>query len=321
MNEAWNINSEELAAYVAGEADAALHTKVERWAASDPAHARELEAMRTAWEWTGQEEALPDVDVDTAWERVRLRTEQREKGARIRTLAPTLRWLAAAAVVMGVFLAARVFLMERSDKYGPLDVATVFTLKDSSRVTLLPNSHLEVSFAATRQATLDGEAYFEVSPDKARPFVVVAGDLRIQVLGTAFEVVSSDQGHDGRVAVRHGRVRVWGAQDSLDLTDGEVAVLDRTQGLLQRVPLPSSVIWGGQALQFQDASLEEVGRYVERLYGVSVELADPALARCRITAEFDGESIDEVLEVVAKTLGLQVHRSGSGRYTLEGDGC
>lgn len=321
MNETGNINSEELAAYVAGEADGALCAKVERWAAADPAHARELEAIRTAWEWTGQEETLPEVDVDAAWEKVRLRTGHRGEGVRVRTLVPTLRWLAAAAVVAGVFLAARVFLMERSDKYGPLDVATVFTLKDSSRVTLLPNSRLEVSLAANRQATLDGEAYFEVSPDKARPFVVVAGDLRIQVLGTAFEVVSSDQGHDGRVTVRHGRVRVWGAQDSLDLTDGEVAVLDRARGLLQRVPLPSSVIWGGQALQFLDTPLDEVVRYVEGLYGVSVELAGQALARCRLTAEFDGENVDEVLEVVARTFGLQVHGSGSGRYTLEGDGC
>lgn len=321
MNETGDINSEELAAYVAGEADAALRAKVERWAAAAPAHARELEALRTAWEWTGQEEALPEVDVDAAWEKVRLRAGQQEEGTRVRTPVPVLRWLAAAAMVTGVFLAARVFLMERSDKYGPLDVVTVLTLKDSSRVTLLPNSRLEVSFAATRQATLDGEAYFEVSPDKARPFVVVAGDLRIQVLGTAFEVTSSNQGHDGRVAVRHGRVRVWGAGDSLDLTGGEVAALDRAQGQLQRLPLPSSIIWGEQALQFQDAPLEEVVPYVERLYGVNVELADPALARCRLTAEFDGENVDEVLEVVAKTLGLQVHRTGSGRYTLEGDGC
>ncbi|MBK9195302.1 MAG: hypothetical protein IPO17_10010 [Flavobacteriales bacterium] len=70
MNPSPDIDSDLLASYVAGEADAAQQAVVEQWAASAPEHARELERLRSVWSWSEGPSQVADVDVDSAWKKV-----------------------------------------------------------------------------------------------------------------------------------------------------------------------------------------------------------------------------------------------------------
>jgi ferric-dicitrate binding protein FerR (iron transport regulator) len=79
--------------------------------------------------------------------------------------------------------------------------------------------------------------------------------------------------------------------------------------------------WGGRILQFEQAPLSLVVRQLRERYGVEVELANEAIGRCALKATFEEEPVEQVLQVVAATFGLQVEPIAPGRYMLIGDGC
>ena len=108
------------------------------------------------------------------------------------------------------------------------------TLADSSRVVVSPGSELKARMGKERQVALRGEAYFEVERDGSRPFIVEAGELRVTVLGTGFEVTAYDTAATALVRVRHGSVSVVANGDTVVLATGERARYDRQQHILQR---------------------------------------------------------------------------------------
>lgn len=321
MNGTTDMDSGALAAYVSGEADAALRAAVERWAQADPAHAKELGALQRAWQWAGQEPSLPEVDVDAAWQRVLRKAEALPAKGRVLPMRRPVRWLAAAAVAAGLVLAARLLFMSQGQEFSSSGDFLASTLADSSTVVLSPHSRLEAAMDGRRAITLRGEAYFEVRRDVARPFTVEAGPVLVTVLGTGFEVSAYDTSKVVRVAVRHGHVRVAAPGDTLELLSGEVAGFERGTGRLRRMALPSSAVWGDRIVQFKDAPMDEVVQRLEDMYRVRIELGTAAIGRCRLTADFDNEDIGRVLGVVAETFGLTLEQPGRGQYILKGDGC
>jgi transmembrane sensor len=108
----------------------------------------------------------------------------------------------AIAVVPGVMLR-----LEADVATGTAEVQST-VLEDGTRVRLAPDSALDIAFAdgERRVRLLKGQAFFEVTPDAARPFRVAAGGTVATVLGTSFEMRLADDG--AAVAVRHGHVRV-----------------------------------------------------------------------------------------------------------------
>lgn len=324
MNEASHITSEQLAAYVANEADAALRATVEQWAAADPANAKELEDMLRAWRWSENAAALQHVDVDAAWQKVQARIAQNASGGRVVRMRPMQRfapWMAAAAVLVGLFFAARILLNPSAQDWSTTAEAIHTVLKDSSRVVLSPHSELMASIGDKRSITLKGQAYFEVARDTAKPFTVKAEDVLVTVLGTGFEVSAYDTSATVQVKVRHGHVRVQAEDAQLDLLAGDAATYDRATHRLTRVALPTSVVWGDRIVQFNEESLAEVARRLETMYGVQIEFGNAALGKCLLTADFDNEPIDRILGVIAETFGITVETPAAGHYVLKGDGC
>lgn len=324
MNGTPHITSEQLAAYVAGEADAGLRKDVERWAAADPANAKELEAMARAWRWSAGASALPEVDVDAAWQKVQKRIEENTSGGKVVRMRPMQRfapWLAAAAVVAGLFFAARILFVSGTQDYSATAQVVHAVLNDSSRVVLSPHSGMTASIGDRRSITLSGQAYFEVARDTAKPFTVQAGEVLITVLGTGFDVLAYDSSKTVQVNVRHGHVRVQANDAELYLLAGEAAAYDRATHRLTRMALPSSVVWGDRIVKFQDAPMSEVVERLEFMYNVRIDFSDPTIGACRLTADFDNESIERILSVIADTFGVTVEKDQSGQYTLNGDGC
>lgn len=320
MEEPIDINSEQLARYVAGEADAPERALVERWAASADDNRRELDAMATIWAMSG--EPAPAVDVDAAWDKVRARMEGGAERGRVIPLwrrAP-VRWAAAAAVIIGLFGIARILSTAKQDLVAYAEPVTT-RLEDSSEVVLSPGSRMEARMGRERSIALHGKAWFEVARDEQHPFVVRSGDLQVTVLGTGFEVSAYDTADSWTVRVRHGRVRVESGEERVELAAGERVRLDRASGSLVRGAPVTAEAWGDRILQFQGASMTDVVEVLQRVYHVRVELSSEALGRCRLTATFEDEPVDQVLRVISGTFGLNVSRPAADHFVLEGDGC
>jgi len=189
-------------------------------------------------------------------------------------------------------------------------------LADGTAVVLGPSSELTLADgygAHSRQATLRGEAYFEVVHDEARPFVIHTARATLRDVGTAFTVVS-DTGST-RVSVTSGAVDVSpprpGPGSRVVLRKGDRATLDRNDMQVERgVASGADLSWTRGVLVFRDAPIERVASGLERWYGVRLIVVDSTLARRRVTATFDGGTPDDVGNILAAVLGGNVIRSG-----------
>lgn len=321
MNESSDINSDLLANYLAGEADAAQRAAVEAWAASSAPNAQELARMRRLWDLSASS-AAPDVDLEAAWTKLDARIAKAEGRGRLIAFNRVhwQRWAAAAAIV-ALLLTVRWLWTSNVQRFAATTKEIPVALADGSTVTLLPGSALEARMGDERAMELRGAAYFEVKRDTMKPFTVDAGEVLVTVLGTAFEVSAHDTANSVEVRVRSGRVRVQAGADTVVLVAGQHARYDKRRHFLERRPAPPAEVWGNRILQFEGAHLDEVLAQLERIYHVQVRMLNPALKRCTLTAEFDDEPVERILRVIADTFGLELQKPSADAYTLDGDGC
>jgi transmembrane sensor len=344
-----DIDSILLARYVAGEANAMQRAQVEAWVRMDPSNAQELdrwqrvwsisvagyvagsaeerawaqgaEAERRAWAMGAEAEANARLVVDRAWAKVRQRIAEVEGTGRVIPFTRAFRWVAAAAMLAGVVFAARWWFAGDTQHFASGSAFTTEQLADGSEMELSPGTELSIRIGDKRKVSLSGEAYFEVAKDAAHPFVIDADDVEVTVLGTAFTVSVYDTSGAVLVRVREGRVQVVAASDTLVLGAGDHARFDKQRQTLERAAAPPMERWGQRILQFERAPLPEVVAQLQQIFPVRIELGNPALANCTLTATFEEEGIDRILHVIAETYGLTITQPASGTYLLNGDGC
>lgn len=235
------------------------------------------------------------------------------------------RWVRAAAgvaIVLGAALVWRTATLDAPPLMG-LEFATAvgeqtaFDLPDGTSVVLGPSSRLAVGEdygTASRTVDLAGEAYFVATHDASRPFRVRAGGAVVEDLGTAFLVravgATSPQGVDRlRVVVTEGSVRFEppGSGEPVVLSAGDRAVLGVTGDVVAErgVDVGAEVAWTEGTLTFEDAPLDRVAADVLRWYGLVLRF-DSALAQRRLTAAFESDAREDVLEVLGLALGARV---------------
>jgi transmembrane sensor len=174
-----------------------------------------------------------------------------------------------------------------------------------------------------RRLRLKGEGFFEVSPDKDRPFSVEVDGVRVTAVGTRFNV---DQRPDAdgiavEVVVFEGLVEVRSNRGMSTLVHaGERATV--SGGVVQRAALmrpeaetdiPS---WAKGWLEFNEASLASVLQDLERASGVKVELADPAAGRVLVSGRFAYDQPENALAAIVRLHGLTLTRKGSDRFVI-----
>lgn len=198
----------------------------------------------------------------------------------------------------------------------------VFTLPDGTRVRLKKGSCL--NYAAnmdqqdTRQVTLHGEAFFEVAKNPEKPFIIDAGTAEVKVLGTKFNVRSSDLKNTIVVAVQEGKVsfRDKDQEQNIILTANEAGMLEG--GKLRRVdqPVQNYFSWFEHVLEFEKMPLPQVVEQLETIFDADIELADPELNDKYFTAYMRGASVDEVVNQLALSFELKLEKKG-GRFLLK----
>ena len=336
-----------LTRYVAGACSESEEIVVEMWAASDPQNRDILRDLRQVWEAVDRKKDTLPVDVDAAWDKLsrRIREEEEEqtedrparageadrcprRRAHSRTHRHALRVGGALAAVVAVALG--LFVFDGLPGSGEEVEAKVFTtqrgqraaieLTDGTQVHLNVDSRLELpteGFSeARRTVRLEGEAYFDVARDTARPFRVRARGASVRVLGTAFNVRAYATEAPMQVAVAEGEVSLraeegGGTDSSLRLRSEQLGIADKD--LLERhrdVDLSARLAWTDGKLIFENASFREVSRKLERWYDLRIEGRVPAEAIDKLNATFDDQSLSDVLGDIALALNLQYRKRG-----------
>lgn len=333
-----NISEELLARYLADTASEAERNEVEAWLAGSEENARELATYRLIWDHTA---SMPKkrvaVDTDVAWNKMKAKMGERPAAGvkpegktidfrpqiRKRRLPVTV-W--AAAMIAILVMAFGWFFLISEKKPASLNIATADNtteqlLPDGTKVFLNYNSTLtypESFDGDLRTVSLQGEAFFDVKPDAAHPFVIQANGSEIRVLGTSFNVKAYKEA-PVRVDVATGKVRVSKDSHRIDLIKGQSAEVlpDSIRSLQANMNIMG---YRTQVYDFNAADLEDVVNSIRDGYHVDVRLSSDKIAQCRLTIRFEKEPVDATLSVIAETLDLSLRKDGKV-YWLDGKGC
>ncbi|MCW1735454.1 FecR family protein [Anaerorudis cellulosivorans] len=220
----------------------------------------------------------------------------------------------AAAVLVIVLLGVAFFTLytshldQLSRQYteiiAPAGQKTKVVLPDGSTVWLNSGSVLKYNGAFNikdREVLLaEGEAFFDVAKNKAKRFRVNIGNLFVDVHGTSFNVKNYKEDNIQEITVSEGRVAITDKKKELGLlTRGDRAVLDKkTRRLSFGSGDPEAISsWRNDELKFDNTPLSEVVKYLERWYGVNIEVEPSSVSeKHHYTFRIKTESLTEILE-------------------------
>ena len=176
-------------------------------------------------------------------------------------------------------------------------------LADGTKVWLNASSSIKFPTAfsgKTREVSITGEAYFEVSSDKSKPFIVDVGGMQVEVLGTHFNINSYDDADLIRTTLLEGSVVINQNMKSKKLYPGQQATVNSIGdiNLEKNVNLSQVMSWKNGLFYFENSSLQEVMRELSRWYDVEVVYVDGIPSR-----NFEGEiqrnlKLSEVLRIL-----------------------
>lgn len=299
-----------LVKYLLGEATAAEREQVAEWCALDAANRRYFDHFRVLWDASRAQEPAGAVDEEAAWERFRARRAAPEPVLpafrSMRRRFPLI-WLAAAALVLLVGTGIWGYL-NRTLTVQSGAIALTQTLPDGSLVTLNKHSSLRYTARFNRSVALDGEGFFSIAPNPAQPFVVKVGAATVQVLGTSFNVREKDS--VTLITVETGRVAIRIGDQQQEIGAGEEV---RIAGGAAKVERTADQLYQYYRTRVFACHATPLGRLVQVLsdaYNTPIRIDNPGAADLPLTATFQDASLDQVLDVATKTLGLTWSREG-----------
>ncbi len=236
---------------------------------------------------------------------------------RFSQFSPRMRAVATLLIVGTAAGAVWYFSTDHTNSYRTqIGALTTVPLSDGSKVTLNTDSQIHVELSPTlRRVKLDqGEAFFEVSKDGARPFVVEIADKRVIAVGTQFSV--RRENNDIRVLVTEGRVWIErrGTADKAaqtQLAAGSEARTSQTAVLIDR-PAPAQVeqllSWRTGYIIFRDTALADAVADFNRYSARKIYIEDPAIAGIRIGGNFRSGDADAFLWLLHSGFPINVEQ-------------
>jgi len=343
MNQNNTYYNDLIARYLFGElAESELHVFSE-WLKADPENEKLFLETQKVWSLVEQDRVHSTMNTENEWiamkekmqasgnaemnkiEKVVLLNQDKGKSVFQRL------WKVAAAVI--VLLVSSFFMYYYFAKPATVVVIAQGTnieqiLPDGSVVSLHSGSQLsypEKFNSSTRNVELKGEAYFNVAHDNSKPFIVASGEARIKVLGTQFNMNTLAASGNMEVVLTSGKVSVYYKADpeaTILLMPGEKAEIHANQKQIHKSSNadPNYMAWKTRMLVFDNETLGQVAQTLQHVYQTKITFADSQLSACRVTASFNDQSLESVLQVLKQTLDLQV-KTNDKTLELSGKGC
>lgn len=314
--------------HLLGEATSAEKQQVKQWLAADAGNQAYYDELKKVWDTSLQLASVSRVDENKAWQRFRQRIQQDpedidEPPAPV-TNKPGLSWIRiAASVILVMGLAVLGYLIY--DQQSPQQLlaradntVVTDTLPDGSVVTLNKASSLSYPsrFSKDKRAvTLKGEAFFNITPNKAKPFIISVNDIEVTVVGTSFNIRSEN----GRTAVivETGIVRVTRNGRMVELHAGEQLSVTAADSLV-KAPVTDKLYNYYRTKEFvcENTPLWKLVEVLNEAYQSNIVIARPELRDLRIDIPLYNESLDRVLDLISLTLPVKIKKT-AGKVIIE----
>jgi transmembrane sensor len=266
------------------------------------------------------EDITDNKDVDHILHKIHYEINTKQADEKRKSFSRILRWslrIAGMVIVpLAVFWGIRGYLINNTGKetfveiHAPAWTRARFTLPDGTAGWLNSNSSVRYSgnFVVDRQVTLQGEAYFDVSKDKLRPFRVTTNDITLKVLGTRFNVASYDNETSVEVVLEEGKLELSDREKKTlhTLVPNEMVVFNKEekQFSIEVVEPKKYLAWTEGKLVFRNDPVDVVARRLERWYNIEVEVRGCLSEDLRLRATFVDEDIEEVLDILKRSLSI-----------------
>jgi len=220
------------------------------------------------------------------------------------------------------------------------DRPQLITLSDGSSVLLQPDSKLSYpkSFDPTqRKVYLSGEAFFEISKNPQRPFLVFANEIVTKVIGTSFRVRAYSDQPNVEVVVRTGKVSVSSNQQVATTKEQGVLLLpnqavrfirqslafEEITNLVVSEPIAQTQTTIEQlSFEFTDIPVAQILHTLEQAYLVEVDFPREVLKDCYLTTSLSDQPLPEKLKIICESLGNNTRYEMNGNHiTIISNGC
>lgn len=332
---------------------------LQKWLSQSPSNRLYLEEIEGIYQALEVLKNPDKIDPEEAWKAIEnklsVKTDYRDQ---ILNKAPTRRfidhkkWIVAASFILAIsfsFTGGYLFFLNKDKSviaYNEINVPkgskSMITLSDGSKIWLNSSTYLKYpeKFEPTqREVFLEGEAYFEITKDKNKPFYVRTSDLDIKVLGTSFNVKSyANEGtiettlESGSISIvkklegkkekkllltpnqrltfvkSEGKITV---DDIKDIIEENKDVSVKTEHRSEKMYLSKNIntklytSWKDNKLVFKDESFESLVVKIERWYNVKIIIQGEELKQFRFNGTFENETLEQALKALQITTNFK----------------
>jgi transmembrane sensor len=322
--------------YMTGEATEKEISELSEWILKDSGNKKLFAEHKKIHDAVAQEMIESKIDLDAEWSAIQKRIAS-QQGQTV-AFAPEKKnlmhiiWRVAAglAILLSVGFLIKMLFFDKPDTIEVLASKDVLetTLPDGSTISLNKGSSIsypEEFSENIRLVELNGEAHFDVAHNPDKPFIVSAGDLRVEVLGTKFYINTNAPGEKVQVILIEGSVAAYykdTPRDKTILKPGEEAeFMPATKKISTTTQYEKYfMVWKTRNMNFENEKLDQVINTISRAYNQKITLVNPATGNCRLTAAFETQTLESVLKVLESTLDLKVTKRGN-EILVDGKAC
>lgn len=326
-----------------------------QWIANKPENAALAEEAKNFLLELRKAERDNDLDVSWAiieqiWKPIEDAVAIDQRAAQQKAGARGRRYAMAAAIMGAIVLTMVIIYQQKSNqpatgakrkiahvsndlvRYNGNDKNELFFLPDGSKVTLAKGARIaynRLMNGRKRNVELTGDAFFEVSKDPEKPFLIYTKNIIIKVLGTSF-LIKATAGNE-IVHVKTGKVAVYLKGQNIKgepakiLLPGQVCAYSGAKGELittkRLAPAAIEMKTGSNGeYDFDEVPLDQVFKTITKMYEMPVYYDSAAFSNCFITISLGDESLEDKLQTITKTIGATFSMSENG-ISIEGNGC
>lgn len=319
MNREHNID-ELLVKYLLGEADAQEHLTLNKWRDFSPVNEKYAQHFELIWKESKAFESNSNLDENEAWARLKQKIEGPSQQENSITKRIALNWknIIRIAAVLVVMLGASYFIFnQQSHKMQMVSsemAVRIETLPDGSVITL--NKNASISYpkkfsGRTRTVVLNGEAFFNITPNKEKPFIIQANGVDIKVVGTSFNVKSATTKTE--VIVETGIVEVSKNENIVRLSPKEKAIVIATSEKPLKENSNDMLYNYYRSNEFEciNIPLWRVVEVLNEAYQAQIIIANPDIKDLRFRTNLINQKLDDNLAIIAETLDISIEKRGN----------
>lgn len=259
-----------------------------------------------------------EKNLDHILHKIHFEINSRSEGKGIKKRSGFLNWVYKIAAILimplAIFWGVKGYLNNNLGKEtwveikAPAWTRAQFSLPDGTTGWLNSNSSVKYNgnFNTDRQVALNGEAFFDVVPDRARPFKVNTNEISARVLGTRFNIASYDNENNVEIVLEEGAIELTDNEkhNSRIMSPNDLVVFDKEKKEMSvtGVEPKKYLAWTEGKLVFRNDPVDVIARRVARWYNVDVVIEGSLNEDLRLRATFVDEGLEEVMDMLKRSL-------------------